>query len=367
MSRLAAFVPLACVVLAPSCATMGSEGVGDLDLPSAGMGPFRKLAAEEVPGVAPFVLDDRNANYREPAVLAEGRGALLYVVATVNGVDVIVRSRALDGRAFFGTTTNVGNRPSVVLGADAAWEGGGVSGPSVMRRGSEIWLYYAAAGGIGLARSTDGLTFQKQSAPVLARDASSAWETNEVHAPGVYALPDGRIRLLYAAGAAIGEAESADGVHFTRLDPNAATREIEPVLGPSARPVAGALAPNEKPPFDTATVGDPCVAPRFTPGGRYHVRVLYTGTDDAGVTTVGFAARYGETGMLWRQRLPAYAVNLKERAPAYLELADEGVPKSLLYVAQEHSGLGEKYPAIAAAFAPANLALPPPADFPDGP
>lgn len=344
-----------------ACATTGAAGEGDENLPTAGVGPFRKLDVDEVKGIAPFVLDDAASQYREPAALHNDPDGdtLLFAVAARDGRDVIVRTRARDGRTFYGTSAQFGAKPRIVLEPDAAWEGGIVSGPSVVRAPSgEILLYYAGRGGIGLARSSDGgVTFRKDAAsPVLARDPSSTWETTELRGPSVYLLPDGRFRLLYASGVAIGEAESTDGVRFTRLGPS-------PVLGPAPAPAAGSLLPNEKPPFDTASVADPYAVPRTTPAGRFHVRVLYTGRTESGASTIGFAARYGTDGPLERQPVAVYAVGQKEVAPAFVE-RPEG---SFLYVEQERRDGSRAYRAIAGAFAPGNVKLPPPEDFPDGP
>ncbi len=70
--RLSRLVALSgTLLLALSCATTGASGEGDRNLPTVGVGPFRKLAASEVKEIAPFVFDDRVAIYREPAVLVE--------------------------------------------------------------------------------------------------------------------------------------------------------------------------------------------------------------------------------------------------------------------------------------------------------
>ena len=100
-----------------ACATTGVSGEGDRNLPSSGVGPFRKLGIDEVKGIAPFVLDDERALYREPAALQEpsatgqGEATILFAVAARDGRDVIVRSRALDGRTFFGTSARARCRP----------------------------------------------------------------------------------------------------------------------------------------------------------------------------------------------------------------------------------------------------------------
>jgi hypothetical protein len=153
-------------------------------------------------------------------------------------------------------------------------------------------------------------------------------------------------------------------VHFTRVDPDPSTPTVEPVLGPAAPAAPGSLRPNEKGPFDTARVGDPCAVVRTTPAGRLHIRVLYTGTDTAGVTSIGLAGRYGEQGRLDRQGTPIYSVGSKESAPALLELPGG----SYLYVQQDRR-VDERltYSAIAGAFAPGSVKLPTPAPFPEGP
>ena len=357
-------------IAASSCATTGATGEGDRDLPTTGVGPFRKLGINEVPGIAPFVLDDRIALYREPSVLAgaDGQSVILYAVGKeggfATGADVIVRSRADDGRSFFGTSGDFGKSPPTVLKATAGWEAGALSGPFAIRINDEILLYYAAGAGIGVARSTDGLTFTKERGPILRRDPSIAWETTQVSAPTVYVLPDARVRMFYASGSSIGEAESLDGVTFQRVDADPSTPEIDPVLGPAPPAAPGSLLPNEKPPFDTAKVGDPCVALRKTPVGRLHVRVVYTGFDASGASAIGFAARYGDRGRLVRNGAPIYSVGQKESAPAFLEVAGG----SYLYVQQDRR-VDERltYKAIAAAFAPGSVELPLPLPFPDTP
>jgi hypothetical protein len=348
---------LALIVLA-ACATTGAAGEGDKNLPTSGVGPFRKLDVDEVKGIAPFVLDDDKAQYREPAALQEGDETLLFAVGAKDGRDVVFRTRALDGRTFYGTSGHFGAKPRVVLEPDGApsWENGILSGPSVLRAPSgELLLYYAGVGGIGVARSSDGITFTKDPAnPILKREA--AWETTEVRAPSVIVLPSGRFAMFYSAGNAIGEAVSDDGIHFRRTG-------TTPVLGPSPPPAPGSLLPNEKPPFDTSSVGDPCASTRTTPAGRLQVRVLYSGSDGAGGSTIGFAARYGEEGALDRQPVAVYAVGQKEVAPALVE-RPEG---SYLYVEQERRDGTRIYRAIAGAFAPGNVKLPAPGDFPDAP
>ena len=364
MSRRAS--SLALVALVGACATSGAEGEGDRDLPSAGVGPFRKLADAEVLGIAPFVLEDRDARYREPSAVAGAEGVVLVAVASApGGRDVIVRTRAEDGRSFFGTTGDGGRRPPIVLAPELAWEGTALSGPAALRRGEEWLLYYAGAGGIGVARSRDGVSFTREPSPVLAADPrAGAWETSAPRAPGVYVLPDGRVRLLYAAGGALGAAESEDGVRFRRLDADPATLELDPVLAASRAVVPASGATPARWAFDARAVSDPVALRRVTPAGRVHLRVLYTGEDPEGGSAVGFAARYGDEGRLERAAAPVYAVGQHERAPSVVEVGGT----TLLYVGQERRvDATRTATGIACAVAPANVQLPPPASFPPRP
>jgi hypothetical protein len=364
--------PSLVLLLLASCATVGSKGEGDRDLPTAGVGPFRKLDSSELLTVAPFVLDDKEAQYRQPAALASEKGStrvLLYAVTTRGGKDIIVRSRADDARSFYGTSLDGTHTPPSVLEPELPWEGTRLSHPAVVRRGDQIWLYYATDGGIGFARSEDGLHFTKSPAPVLARDPAVAWESTQLTAPSVAALPDGRLRMIYAAGGFLGEAESTDGASWRRLDADPATPAVDPILGPAAPVDPASLAPGEKPPFDTGAVGEPCLVPRLTVEGTLHFRVLYTGWDGppgapATQTAIGFAARHGDAGRLSRQPAPVYAAGKHEASPTMVELSFG----TMLYVSQDRViDSKTSYTAIAAALAPATARLTRPETFADGP
>jgi hypothetical protein len=338
------------------CATLGSSGQGDLNLPTSGVGPFRKLGQTELTGVAPFILDSQSARYREPSVLAldadpSSTHVELFAVATSGDHDVIVHTHADDARSFFGGSGDLAHSPAVALSADQAWEGADLSGPSALRVGTSIFLYYSAAGSVGLARSSDGATFTKVGPPVLVGGT----------APSVALLPDGRFRMLYVGGSNIYEAASDDGLAWSPLGP---------VLGPSAPRTD--LQLGEKPPFDTESVGDPCLLPRVTPAGRLQFRVLYTGlaASDGGPpdSAIGFAARYGDTGPLVRNPLPVLSLGKHEGAPALFEWVAES-DRSLLFVHmdQKPGGSGSPYPAIGGAVAPVAVTLDPPGSFPDSP
>jgi hypothetical protein len=362
--------------LITACATIGSDGQGNLNLPTSGVGPFRKLGNDEEHGIPPYVLDDPTALFHEPCALAldadhHSTRVALYAVARSQGHDAIVRTHADDARSFFGGSGDVAGRsPAVVMRADQAWEGTDLSGPSVLRVGDKINMYYAANGAVGLAESSDGVQFTKRSSPVFTRPEG-------VSAPSVARLPDGRFRMLYTSGNAIYEAASTDGVTWTMQDALPQTPAMDPVL--SAAPVRTDLAPGERPPFDTLAVTDPLLLVEVTPAGRLHMRVLYTGlaSTEAGApsSAIGFAARYGDAGPLSRNPLAVLSLDKHEAAPAYFSWLD-GDPSGdvitenrfMLYVHMDQKGTASvAYPAIAAAFAPVSITLPTALAYPDSP
>jgi hypothetical protein len=379
-------------LLAGGCATLGATAGGSTGLPSANMGPFRPLEKTEVLGIAPFVLDGAGLPYREPAALpvdpanAASPNVYLYVVATaMSGTtthDVLVRTRADDARSFYGTALddlNGSTAPALVLSATLPWEGQDLTGPSALYVGSRIFLYYAAAGGIGLAQSTDGLHFVKVPTPVLTPDPAVHWETTTPSAPSVAVLPNGTFDMMYSAGLSIGEATSTDGLHFARVDADPKTAAIDPVLSPLPAPPGslvvgdGGDAGNDggvSVPFDIGQVSDPCIVAAVTPAGRLDIRVLYTGYDGLPTSpgrhsAIGLAARYGTSGPLVRQPDVVFSIDLHEAAPTYFAWS----LGEMLYVhANSGGGLGSApYPAIAAGFAPAEVMLSTPTGYASSP
>lgn len=356
--RAGRFLPLLTLAIVSACATLDEETPIGQNLPESGVGPFQALVQTQVApaDVAPYVFLEAGQTLTEPCILPQSTdpsspAVLLYVVAVGGTGTEILRTRADDGVSFYGDTADQENNPShkppVVLSASLAWEGKSVTGPSVLRVGSEIWMYYAAAGGIGLAKSSDGLTFTKTGAPVLAVDAAATWETSAPHAPTVAVFPDGSWHMMYAAGTSIGEATSSDGMTWTRAADS-------PILVPSTPVDPKTLGPGETVPFDEATVEDPLLVPRVDPTGQLQVRVLYTGySQAASVMTrsgeIGFAARYGVTGALTRQVIPVYvAPGASAAGPALLQWNGS----TMLYVSQLDIGLMPSPLVIAAAFDP---------------
>jgi hypothetical protein len=350
------------------CATLPEPSGGDQNLPDANAGPFRALVAAEIGNdrSAPNGLDDFRDYGRDIAVLdADGDPSTLavigYVAAAVQqGSDApeptdptrsIARYDAADGRSFDLAS-------EVVLTPDAPWEGGVLASPAAVRMGGEIWLYYAAQGGIGLAKSADGHAFTKVPGPVLG-PSPGGWERGGVPAaPGVVQLPDGSLRMFYEVAVAdggsapkppesvtvIGEAESADGLTWTRLG-------SAPALAHSSGGDAGAT------PWDSASVGSPYPQLATSAVGRPILRVFYGARDVGGVRTVALAARYGTDGPLQRSESPVFGTSgsLGPREPCVVTFA----AFTLLY-ATEASSSSDTHPAVAVGVAPATAVLPAP-------
>jgi hypothetical protein len=216
--------------------------------------------------------------------------------------------------------------------------------------GGEVFLYYAAAGGIGLAKSADTHVFTKVSGPVLG-PTTSGWENGAVpQSPGVVVLADGSFRMFYAVPMAagfsfsIGEASSTDGATWTRLG-----------AGPALAPVGPGDAGGES--WDAASVGSPFPQLTVSADGRAILRLFYAARDLTGAQTIGLAARYGTDGPFERASSPVFGTGdtLAPREPC--TVAFTGF--TLLY-ATESSSTSDTHPAIAVGVAPATVVLPAP-------
>jgi hypothetical protein len=357
-------VGVAMSALVGACATLASDGDGAANLPSVLSGPFRSLANAyscDAEGVCtgidelPLGTSDGIAHYpislelEGPSVLV--RGDQQVVLYAGSGVARIERLEATDARTFTGATA--------VVNIDQPYEGdaiGDAAAVDVSVAGvASVWLFYAvkpgtskpgSTPGIALARSTDGrlgTAFVK--APAVVFDGSGskgAWETEPPRAPSVVQLDDGTFRMFYASGLAIGEATSSDGTRFTRLDADPSTPEIDPVFtaAPAATPT----------PFDVGSVDDPCVDRIVTPAGRTLYRMMYTGRDGAGGIAVGYAGRYGDSGVFDHGAGPVFGPKVHGHAPAIARF--DGY--ALLYPVQDNDSAD----AIGIAVTPPSLYLP---------
>ena len=116
-------------------------------------------------------------------------------------------------------------RPAIGPGPDGAWDAVRVAEPSLVRSDDGYLLFYTGfdddgIGRIGVANSTDGITWTMPDAPVF--EGTQEWDGGSVGNPQVVSTADGHVmvyRTEAAGGFGFGLARSADG---TRWEPSAA-------------------------------------------------------------------------------------------------------------------------------------------------
>jgi predicted GH43/DUF377 family glycosyl hydrolase len=146
-------------------------------------------------------------------------GTWVLIFETVSSLDPWVLGRATaptpDG------PWTIDSEPILEGGPEGTWDAGGLAWPSVVRTQNGYAMYYTATarpggdGMIGLAESTDGVTWTKRDAPVL--EPLAEWEGGSLDRPRVAMTPVGMV-MVYA-GADLtnrGLAWSSDGVSWRR-------------------------------------------------------------------------------------------------------------------------------------------------------
>ncbi len=216
------FVPLLALVAA--CSTIGDPGGMPEGLPHGGTGAFRLLDTEEtgiIASIPGWALVTRDA--MESACPAGG--LLFYATAPEletppmlpmdHPANEIYWPAFEPRRIHRGPTWTEGLGGFVagpeVLAASEAWEGGEVFDPWVVVDGDVARLYYAAAGGIGLAEapSVEGAFTKVGGAPVV----------EDARRPSVIRGIDGAWWMYFERSGAIHAARSEDGRAFVAMGP----------------------------------------------------------------------------------------------------------------------------------------------------
>ena len=219
----------------PSCSTIGDPGGSPDAYPHGGTGQFRRLTADEV-GAAGRAIDLSNVAI-DGSMVADGY--LFYAAAPLRDTPpevpaehparevfwdafeprAIHRAEPQDNRGF--------SAGPQILAASESWEGGEVFDPWIVIDGGRARLYYAAEGGVGLAEasSVDGTFTRVGSGPILEAAGDAA-----PRRPSVVLGADGAWWMYFDDGGAIGVARSEDGVDFERVDGDPSTDAIDPLV-----------------------------------------------------------------------------------------------------------------------------------------
>ncbi len=225
------------LALLAGCAILGKETPFPDVISTSGVGPYRRLGAEETRFRGKVL--ELGLNGIDRASFADG--ALFYAAAPVleplPARDPALAARDLDPAQFdpmriFRSTTEVDfgfDQGDVVLQASEAWEGSFVTQPFALTLpDGQVRLYYAAAGGLGAATasSVDGTFARSGDGLIMANDAASF--AGPLGAPSV-AFFDGTYFLYFDDGAQIWVATSTDGLAFTLLDTDDTQPGVDPL------------------------------------------------------------------------------------------------------------------------------------------
>jgi hypothetical protein len=290
-------------IVAAAALIAGACGLGLTDersggaenLPTSGAGPYERIEFDfDSPINEPYVIEDRNASFRDPSALARGDGGFrLWFSRTAAGGVPEIWSAELPG---LHDLPDVG--PNLAFAATDAWEMGRVEAPDVIEQpdGSLIMFYEAGdptAPAIGRADSSDGgATWQKHAANPVLDGAGD---------PAAVEIEDGDWQLYATRAGADGiyRADSADGVAWTFAP--------APVI--QARPSLDGA-------FDRFEVGDPFAIAGRSSAGRTVIGLFFNGADgpdeDSDVA-VGYAGSFD--GEVWDRFLGADATLLSRELP----------------------------------------------------
>ena len=233
-----AWMAICAIVLLCNCATSGDPGGGAEHLPVSGAGPFRPLTDEPSFTItAPYVASQPGAELDEPFVLASGPLLALWVTVSRPGDAHIEHADAFTLGGGFGLW-------QVALSADQPWESGVVQSPSAIWDSPWV-LFYASGGAIGWAVGPDGHAWQKAPGPALFAEGP---EGQSLTSPSAVRLGD-VLRVYYVGNHRVWAAEApwadiaaARATTWHRVDGDATTPALDPILDPTGLTVAASSA-----------------------------------------------------------------------------------------------------------------------------
>jgi hypothetical protein len=198
---------------------------------------------------------------------------------------------------------------TVALSATETWEGGYVTDPWVVRRpDGRYLLYYAAAGGIGVASasSLDGPWTREGSGPILpTTSAGTPLRPSAIATTGLEGVAAGvAIVLYYELDGALHVASSADGITL-HDEGTIATTPID--------------ARDDRDGVETE-VGSPGAISVLTPAGRHVVRIYYESRRSNGTVLIAMLGSGDGISHFDQTLIPVFAERDRQRpAPRYVD------------------------------------------------
>jgi len=189
--------------------------------------------------------------------------------------------------------------------------------PWVIKDGGTYVMYYGAVKGdftdtntVRLFRATskDGISWKRNSVPLLLLGSSGSWDSVKVETPSVVKLPDGTYRIYYAgsnipdseAGFQMGFAVSRDGINWDKY---------------SGNPV---LTLGKKGSFDELTIGEPSV---LIKDGEYWM--WYAGMSGNLKVTIGLAK--SKDGVVWEKKGKVLELDVEREGRKEVGIIEEHV------------------------------------------
>ncbi len=253
-----------CLALTLGCGTAASPGGGDSNLPSGRGGPYRLLDGDEVPeGTCLF--REQGVTLEDPSALTlDAHRVALYFTRREGTRRSVRRAVVVDGHRVEGT-------PTEALAPTLTWHGEGVGAPDVSATRDGFAMAFDTTDGLGIATSSDGLTWRSDDQPALSADAT-AGEATALRSPALLVHRDGTAMLAYESAGAIwlATAPTVAGP-WQRVDPTPETPRRDPMVAPGndARD-AGVVG------FASGAVGDPSLRLEEVGVGRRLYRVFFS-------------------------------------------------------------------------------------------